>query len=118
MLDGRRQALATEVQGRIRDARADGVVERGEVLDLGESSEAEIQQAIDYQLLEMKSETLSRIEAALERIDDGTYGDCVECEREIAEARLMALPFAARCRPCEERREITVRRAAPWRDAG
>ena len=120
MLESRRQELASEVYGRIRGAREDGVLDHAEVLDPGESWEAEIQQAIGYQLLEMKSETLSRIEAALGRIDDGTYGDCVECDREISESRLRALPFAARCRPCEERREAAARPAAAplWQDAG
>lgn len=40
------------------------------------------------------------IEAALERIADGTYGDCVACGEPISEARLEAVPHAARCRNC------------------
>jgi len=53
----------------------------------------------------MKSETLDQIEAALRRLEEGTYGDCVECGVEIAEARLRALPFAVRCKDCESARE-------------
>ncbi len=40
------------------------------------------------------------IEAALERIADGTYGDCVACGEPISEPRLEAVPHAARCRNC------------------
>ena len=60
---------------------------------------------IEFALLEMKTETLVRIDDAVGRLDAGQYGFCVECEREIAEPRLRALPFAARCQACEERRE-------------
>ena len=118
MLEDRRRELASEVHGRIRDARSEGVTDRHEVFDLGESSEAAIQQAIEYQLIQMKAETLARMEAALERLEDGTYGDCVDCEREIAEARLRALPFAARCRTCEERREAAREAVPAWSSAG
>lgn len=40
------------------------------------------------------------IKAALERIADGTFGTCVACGQEISEARLNAVPYAARCRNC------------------
>jgi RNA polymerase-binding transcription factor DksA len=41
----------------------------------------------------------------LVRLDAGKYGVCFECEDEISERRLRALPFAVRCQACEERRE-------------
>lgn len=40
------------------------------------------------------------IHAALRRIDDGSYGECVRCGAEIAEARLDALPWTPFCREC------------------
>ncbi len=40
------------------------------------------------------------ISAALERIEDGTFGICVACGNPISEARLSAVPHAARCRAC------------------
>jgi DnaK suppressor protein len=58
----------------------------------------------------MKSETLTKVDAALRRLEEGTYGDCFECGEEIAEARLRALPFAVRCKDCEEARETAERR--------
>jgi RNA polymerase-binding transcription factor DksA len=48
---------------------------------------------------------LTRIDEALVRLDAGEYGACVECGDEISEPRLRALPFAVRCRSCEETRE-------------
>ena len=109
MLEDRRRELMTEVQGRIRDVRAEGSKDR-EVLDQGESSEVDIQEDIEFALIQMKSETLNKINEALRRLDEGTYGNCFECGEEIAEARLRALPFAVRCKDCEEAREMAQQR--------
>ena len=95
MLEERRRELLNAVQGKIRDVRADGGKDR-DVLDQGESSEVDIQEDIEFALIQMKSETLTKVDAALRRLEEGTYGDCFECGEEIAEARLRALPFAVR----------------------
>jgi DnaK suppressor protein len=109
MLEDRRRELLSEVQGRMRDVRQDGNKER-DVLDQGESSEVDIQEDIEFALIQMKSETLTKIDAALRRLEDGTYGDCFECGDHISEARLRALPFAVRCKDCEEARETAEQR--------
>ena len=44
------------------------------------------------------------IQAALSRIEKGTYGICVDCGIEIPEKRLEAVPTALRCTPCESKR--------------
>jgi len=109
MLEDRRRELMSAVQGKMRDVRSDGAKER-EVLDQGESSEVDIQEDIEFALIQMKSETLNKIDAALRRLEEGTYGDCFECGDEISEARLRALPFAVRCKDCEEARETAEQR--------
>ena len=109
MLEDRRRELMTEVQGRIRDVRADGNKER-DVLDQGESSEIDIQDDIEFALIQMKSETLNKINEALRRLEEGTYGNCFECGDEIAGPRLKALPFAVRCKDCEGARETAEQR--------
>jgi len=109
MLEARRRELLNEVQGRIRDVRSDGNKDR-DVLDQGESSEVDIQEDIEFALIQMKSETLTKVDAALRRLEEGTYGDCFECGDEITEARLRALPFAVRCKDCEEARETAEQR--------
>jgi DnaK suppressor protein len=90
MLEHRRRELMNEVQGKIRDVRAEGSKDR-EVLDQGESSEVDIQEDIEFALIQMKSETLSKINEALRRLDESTYGNCFECGDEIAEPRLRNL---------------------------
>jgi DnaK suppressor protein len=109
ILEDRRRELAHEVQDKIRDARTDNVKE-GVVLDEGESSDVDIQEEIEFALIQMKAETLNNIDAALRRLDEGTYGECFECGNKIATARLLALPFAVRCRDCEEARETAGQR--------
>jgi len=109
MLEERRRELLSEVQGKIRDVRAESGKER-DVLDQGESSEVDIQEDIEFALIQMKSETLNKINEALRRLEEGTYGNCFECGDEIAHARLRALPFAVRCKDCEEARENAEQR--------
>ena len=52
--------------------------------------------------LEHQSKSLMQINGALERIEDGEYGICVECEEEISPKRLAAVPWAAYCLHCQE----------------
>jgi len=108
MLEDRRRELVSDVQGRIRDVRSEG---DREGLDQGESSEIDIQEDIELALIQMKSETLNKINAAIKRLEADTYGNCFECGEEIAEPRLRALPFAVRCKECEQARETAERRA-------
>ena len=60
------------------------------MLDEGEASEVDIQEDIGFALIQMKAETLNKIDAALRRLGEGTYGECCECGDEIPEARLRA----------------------------
>ena len=112
MLDGRRRELQAEVQGKMRVVREEGTWggKLNEVLDAVESSEADIQEEIEFALIQMKSETLNKIDDAVGRLEQGDYGYCFDCGEEIAEKRLRALPFAVRCKDCEEAREVAEQR--------
>jgi len=110
MLEERRRDILSEVQGRIRGVRAEGSEKPHEVMDQGETSEVDIQEDIEFALIQMKAETLNKINEALSRLEEGTYGRCFECGEEISEQRLRALPFAVRCKDCEEAREMAQKR--------
>jgi DnaK suppressor protein len=110
MLQDRQRELVVEVQGKIRGVRTEGAEKPHDVLDQGETSEVDIQEDIELALIQMKAETLNKINEALARLEDGRYGMCFECGEEIAEARLRALPFAVRCKDCEEARENAAQR--------
>jgi DnaK suppressor protein len=96
----------------MRDVRSEGTWggKTSEVFDAVESSESDIQDDIEFALIQMKSETLNKINDALTRLEQGDYGNCFECGEEIAEKRLRALPFAVRCKDCEEAREVAEQR--------
>ena len=111
ILEERRREILSQVQEKMRDVRAEGSLGEGQgVLDAAETSEADIQDDIEFALIQMKSETLHKIEEALARLDEGTYGYCFECGDEVSERRLRALPFAVRCKDCEEAREVAAQR--------
>lgn len=111
ILEERRREILSEVQEKIRDVRSEAHRGSGsEVLDAVESSEADIQDDIEFALIQMKAETLNKIAEALSRLAEGQYGYCFECGEEIAQQRLRALPFAVRCKDCEEARELAQER--------
>jgi RNA polymerase-binding transcription factor len=107
ILEERRREIMSEVQGKIRDVRSEGANNPTiGVLDAAETSESDIQDDIEFALIQMKAETLNKIEEALRRLEENTFGYCFECGEEISERRLRALPFAVRCKDCEEAREL------------
>ena len=101
LLDRRRE-LADDLRRRIRDGRADRAID---VPDELERTDADLSGDVELALIQMKSETMSRMDEAVGRLEAGDYGLCTECGGEISETRLRALPFAVRCKSCEERRE-------------
>ena len=111
ILEERRREIMDQVQEKIRDVRTESPNSPTQgVLDAAESSEADIQDEIEFALIQMKAETLNKIEEALHRLQEGTFGYCFECGEEISERRLRALPFAVRCKDCEEARENAEQR--------
>lgn len=70
--------------------------------DLGSDN---FEQEFTLSLMENEEETLEAIELALERIEEGTYGQCDECGVKIPKLRLNALPYAPTCVKCAEHLE-------------
>jgi DnaK suppressor protein len=65
-----------------------------------------VQGAVERELairqLESNFSRIQSVKLALERIEDGTYGTCIECEQEISPKRLKAVPWASCCIQCQE----------------
>jgi RNA polymerase-binding protein DksA len=72
---------------------------------LAESATATLGREIDYTLGENSGQVLTEIDAALKRIEDGTYGTCVGCGQDIPLGRLEAYPPASLCIDCKRRAE-------------
>jgi DnaK suppressor protein len=64
-----------------------------------------VDREIDYTLEETDGRLLTAIDAALARIDAGTYGICVNCGAQIAPERLEAMPWATLCIDCKRKEE-------------
>jgi DnaK suppressor protein len=107
MLEDRRR----EIHEKLRSLREAIPMEAPDVRDAEEQSVDDFVKEVDLALMQMKSETLKKIDQAIERLEDGSYGRCQECDNEIAAARLRALPFALLCRDCQEETESRVRAA-------
>ena len=106
-----------EIHSKLRSLRQVLPAEVAQVRDAEEQSMEEFVLGMDFALMEMESETLRKIDEAIRRLGEGSYGVCRECDEEISEARLRALPFATLCRDCQEEEEETAaaRNARPSR---
>ena len=111
MLEVRR----AEIQDKLRSLRETLPAELLVVKDPEEQSMHDFVQDVELALVEMKSETLGRIDEALRRLEEGSYGVCIECGTEIPAVRLRALPFATRCLACQEREEESAQEKSPER---
>jgi DnaK suppressor protein len=76
----------------------------------------QVQHAGDRELairqLEFDSDRLRNIRMAIQRIEDGTYGTCLQCEVEISPKRLQAVPWTAYCLQCQNSAEHSASLAA------
>jgi DnaK suppressor protein len=74
-------------------------------IHMAELGSDNFEQEFTLGLMEAEEDTLSLIDAALERVDRGSFGRCVECEGQISKARLNAIPYTPVCIKCAEQRE-------------
>jgi len=88
-----RLALASE-QGRMRN--------RSEVTDEGDRGSAETDKEMSAVQQSQAQDLLTRINAALDRIDAGTFGQCLNCGQEVSVKRLEAIPWVRYCIMCQE----------------
>jgi RNA polymerase-binding protein DksA len=72
---------------------------------LADSATATLNREIDYTLEANAGHVLQAIDAALQRIEAGTFGTCGRCSKPIAEERLEAIPYANRCIDCKRLEE-------------
>jgi RNA polymerase-binding transcription factor DksA len=68
---------------------------------------------MSYATREFLADRVNRLVAALERLDEGEYGTCVECGEAIAPARLRAMPEVSTCVRCQDRIERLGRQLQP-----
>ena len=107
VLEQHRRQLTDSIQGRMARLR-----ENGSEATVGKEPDDGDPCDLDVRFLEIAFGTLRRIDAAVERLGDGRYGQCTRCGDAIGEVRLRAMPFALRCQQCESDREHETLRGA------
>lgn len=111
--DDLRRLLIQQREAIVKEAKTEiGKYVKGEtrqlvesVLDDGDWSVIDLSEDINLRRLATHREMLLKIDEALRKMRDGTYGVCEECSEEINANRLKVLPFAIYCRDCQEKRE-------------
>jgi len=108
----RRDELRAEIAGQLKnqdDPRLVGLRNRME--DTDDWAAADAMAAMDIASVSRVLAILADVEAALGRLAEGGYGECVDCGADIPYARLSAYPAAKRCVACQEIAEALLRRS-------
>lgn len=106
--DAQREQLETERDRLITELKqldVAGSKNLGYSTHMADDASAACDQARDLALRSNMEETLKQVEEALDRFDDGTYGECDVCGQPIDPARLKILPHASTCLECQRRLE-------------
>ncbi len=74
-------------------------------LDDGDWSIVDLSEDINLKHMNTHREDLQKVDEALRKLEEGTYGICEDCGEEISEQRLKILPYAIYCIDCKEKRE-------------
>ena len=92
--------VSTMAESALNKNRLDSGEQSPDPLHMADVGTDNYEQEFTLSLMESDSDTLSQIEDALIRIENGTYGVCEECEKGIPKARLNAIPYAIKCVKC------------------
>ncbi len=87
------------------EARESRAAEVEDPIDQVTSSE---NKAVSFQESTLAAQTLKQVRDALRRIDDGSYGICIDCERPIEPARLEAVPWTPYCLADQQKHDKAV----------
>jgi len=102
-------AKRRDLAGEVDNLRHEGLapVEDGP-MDSGDDAANTYAKTVSLGISETEREMIRQIDEALDRIEAGEYGICVDCNEKIAEARLKAVPYADLCINCKSDRERGV----------
>ena len=111
LLVNRRDALRQALAGDLSLLKSLPEQTGGDVVDAALDA---AQDEISSKLAEVESRELALIDSAIERVREGTYGQCEVCDNKIPLARLNALPYAMTCIDCQRAAETGSGHAADW----
>jgi len=101
-LTRRRTALVDEIGRKLAASRDKlGSASIDQIIEGGDYASADAMAGLDLAEAQRDIQELRDVDAARGRLADGSYGICVDCGEEIADARLVAYPTAKRCTACQ-----------------
>ena len=101
-LEAMRSQVLKSVQHELHEGRDATKDEGMDTYDLASDAR---DREISHILTDRDRDKLAAIDEAISRVEDGSYGLCEDCEAEIAEGRLQALPYTRLCVTCQADRE-------------
>jgi len=110
LLKNKLREQQVELRAEVQGERAESDSERDrrsarEVQDRGDEANTDQWREANAAMIDHHVEEISGIQAALSRVDSGTYGLCVDCGESIGFQRLQAYPSANRCLECQSKAE-------------
>lgn len=102
--------LRAEVEAAQRDQREAGDADAHEVTDRKDEAARRLSSDLGGVQEQRDLDEMAQVEAALQRLDGGTYGDCRDCGQPILLQRLWVQPAAERCAPCQAASEQAMSR--------
>lgn len=107
ILLAKRTELIRQIQAQLGQSLTDEQQRRLEAaMDSGDQALVDLDREMGISLQEMRNRERQMIDDALASLEEGTYGRCAECDVEISEKRLEALPFARYCIECQSHIEL------------
>ena len=98
-----RQILEKQLKEATSNKRLGDSIRIHQAADPVDMTQQAAERDLAVQILDRESALARRLRSAIDRINDGSYGLCLECEEEIALKRLKAVPWAELCIRCQEK---------------
>src|SRR5271154_2747254 len=105
-LEDMKAKLSAEIDSELKAERE---ANKDEGMDTYDLASEERDREINFILAAREQVKIKQIDDVLERMDEGSYGECESCGMEIAEERLEAMPFTRLCRDCQQAQEREMR---------
>jgi DnaK suppressor protein len=102
ILQNRERELEGEISRQLSDGKESKTAEVEDPIDHVTSSEG---RAAAFEESSRLSDMLQMVREALHRVEDGSFGKCIDCGRQIEEARLQAVPWTPYCKADQEKHD-------------
>lgn len=104
------------LQNALRMADRNVTIDADDVPDIVDLATSDLTLNLNVEIRERERHLMTKIDEALSRIEDGTFGTCEECGESIQEARLQVRPVTTLCIKCKEEQEQLEKRGAGRRE--